>query len=119
MSKYCLNHFLLTEFIFAENVQMLSSCDYCICLLLLCVLVNSSEKCSKCVHVKKSCFFFSQSFFCTEVSHFLHAHEKLKQNQTVVKKEKECLILCLSEFQSKSLCLCCHQKFLKECDDKL
>src|SRR6266487_5309296 len=107
MSKYHLNHFLLTEFIFAENVQMLSSYDYCVCLLLLCVLVNSSEKCSECVCVKKSCSFFSQSFFCAEISYLLCAHEKLKQDQTIMKKEKECLILCLSELQSKSLCLRC------------
>src|SRR5436189_2345579 len=119
MSKYCLNHFLLTEFIFAENVQMLSSCDYCICLLLLCVLVNSSEKCSKCVHVKKSCSFSSQSFFHVKISHLLHAHEKLKQDQTVMKEEKEYLILYLFKLQFKNLHLQHHQQFLKECDDKL
>ena len=48
-----------------------------------------------------------------------HAHEKLKQNQTVVKKEKKYLIFHLSEFQSKNLCLCHHQQFLKKHDDKL
>jgi len=44
---------------------------------------------------------------------------QLKQNQTAVKKEKKCLILYLSELQSKSLCLCYYQRFLKEHDDKL
>src|SRR5436190_4215837 len=109
MSKCHLNHFLLTEFIFVKNVQMSSSCDYCIYLSFLCMLVNSSEKCSKCVHVKKSCSFSSQFFFHAEISHLLHAHEKLKQDQTIVKKEKEHLIFCLFKLQSKSLHLQCHQ----------
>src|SRR5438034_7662486 len=119
MSKCYLDHFLLTEFIFAENVQMSSSCDCCVCLLFLCVLADSSEKCSECVCVKKLCSFSSQSFFCAEISHLLCACEKLKQDQIIVKKEKECLILYLFKLQSKNLCFCCHQKFLKECDDKL
>ena len=54
-----------------------------------------------------------------KISCLLCAHEKLEQNQIIMKKEKECLILCLFELQSKSLCLCCHQKFLKKYDDKL
>ena len=36
-----------------------------------------------------------------------------------MKKEKECLILHLSEFQSKSFCFHHHQQFLKKHDDKL
>src|SRR5436190_11679760 len=118
MSKCHLNHFLLTEFIFVKNVQMSSSCDYCIYLSFLCMLVNFSEKCSKCVHVKKSCSFSFQSFFHAEISHLLHTHEKLKQNQTVVKEEKEHLILHLFKLQSKNLHFHHHQQFLKECDDK-
>ena len=98
---------------------MPSSCDCCICLSLSCMLVNSSEKCSECVHVKKSCSFSFQSFFCAEISCLLHACKKLKQDQTIMKKEKKCLIFYLSELQSKSLHLCCHQQFLKKCDDKL
>src|SRR5947207_10717845 len=98
---------------------MSSSCDCCAHLLFLCVLVNFSEKCSECVCVKKLCFFSSQSFFCAEIFCLLHACEKLEQNQIIVKKEKKCLIFCLSELQSKSLCLCCHQQFLKKHDDKL
>src|SRR5436190_15718180 len=114
MSKCCLDHLLLIESIFAKSVQMLSLCDCCICLLLLCVLADSSEKCSECVCVKKSCFFSSQSFFCVKIFCLFHAHEKLKQNQIIVKKEKKCLIFCLSEFQSKSLHLHHHQQFLKK-----
>ena len=105
MSKCCLDHLLLTESIFAESVQMLSSCDSCVCLLLSCVLVDSSEKYSKCVHVKKSYSFFSQFFFHAEISHLLHAQEKLKQDQIIMKEEKKHLILYLSELQSKNLCL--------------
>src|SRR5436190_22655650 len=119
MSKCCLDHLSLTESIFAENVQMLSSCDCCVCLSLLCMLADSSEKCSECVCVKKLCSFSSQSFFHVKISHLLHTCEKLEQNQTVMKKEKKCLIFCLFELQSKSLCLYYHQKFLKKHDDKL
>src|SRR5436189_738709 len=119
MFKCHLDHLFLTEFIFAENVQMSCSCDHCAHLLLSCILVNSSEKYSKCVHVKRSCFFSSQSSFCAEISHLLHAHEKLEQNQIIVKKEKKYLILHLFKLQSKSLCFCCHQQFLKKHDDKL
>src|SRR5437762_11288986 len=104
MFKCHLDHFLLTEFIFTENVQMSSSCDCCAHLLFLCVLVNSSEKCSKCVHVKKSCSFSSQFSFHAEISHLLYACEKLKQDQIIIKEKKECLILCLSELQLKSFC---------------
>ena len=64
-------------------------------------------------------FFFLQSFFHVKISHLLHACEKLKQNQTVVKKEKEHLIFHLSEFQLKSLCFHYHQQFFKKYDDKL
>src|SRR5205085_5281656 len=53
------------------------------------------------------------------ISHFLHAHEKLKQNQIVVKKKKEHLILCLFKLQSKNFHLHHHQKFFKKHDDKL
>ena len=119
MSKHCFDHFSLTESILAENVQMLSSCDCCTCLLFLCMLADFSEKCSKCVCVKKSCSFFSQSFFCVKISCFLYAHEKLKQDQIIMKKEKEYLILHLFKLQSKNLCLHYHQKFLKKYDDKL
>src|SRR5438034_10358112 len=119
MSKHHLDHLSLTESIFAENVQMPSSCDCCAHLSLLCVLADSSEKCSKCVHVKKSCSFSSQSFFRAKISCLLHACEKLEQNQIIMKKEKKHLILHLSELQSKNLHLHYHQQFLKKCDDKL
>src|SRR5204863_143490 len=102
MLKHYLDHFLLTEFISSENVQMSFFCDHCICLSFSCVLADSSEKCSKCVHVKKSCFFSLQFFFHAEIFCLLHAHEKLEQNQIIMKKEKEHLILHLFKFQSKS-----------------
>ena len=119
MSKHHFDHFLLTKFILAESVQMSFFCDHCAHLLFLCVLADSSEKCSECVCVKKSCFFSSQFFFHVKISHFLCAHEKLEQNQIIMKKEKKHLILHLFEFQSKSLHLHCHQQFFKKHDDKL
>ena len=94
-------------------------CDCYICLSFSCVLVNFSEKYNEYVHVKKSCFFSSQFFFCVKISHLLHAYEKLEQNQIIMKKEKEYLILHLFKLQLKSLCLHYHQQFLKKHDDKL
>src|SRR5436190_21607207 len=119
MSKHHLDHLSLAEFILAESVQMSSFCDHCTHLSLLCVLVNSSEKCSKCVHVKKSCFFSSQFFFHLKIFYLLHAHEKLEQNQIIVKEEKKHLILHLSELQLKNLHLHHYQQFFKKHDDKL
>ena len=119
MSKHHFDHLLLTESIFAENVQISSFCNYCAYLLFLCVLVNSLKKYSEYVHIKKLCFFSSQFFFCAEIFCLLHACEKLEQNQIIMKKEKKHLILYLFKFQSKSLCFCHHQQFLKKYDDKL
>src|SRR5437762_5243536 len=101
MSKCCLDHFLLADFIFAKSVQMLFSCNYCIYLLFLCVLADSSEKYNECVHVKKLCSFFSQFFFHAEISHLLHACEKLEQNQIIMKKKKKNIIFNFFEFYLK------------------
>src|SRR5436190_1124569 len=119
MFKHHFDHLPLTESIFTESVQMSSFCDHCVCLLLSCVLADFSEKYNECVCVKKLCSFFSQFFFHVKISCLLYACEKLKQNQIIVKKKKEHLIFCLSEFQSKSFHLYHHQKFLKKYDDKL
>ena len=64
-------------------------------------------------------FIFFSVFFCAEISHLLHACEKLKQDQIIMKKEKEHLILYLFKLQSKNFYLQHHQQFLKKHDDKL
>ena len=88
MSKCHFNHFLLIEFIFIKNVQMLFFYDYCAYLLLTCVFADSSEKYNEYVYVKKLCFFSLQLFFCIEVFYFLCVCEKLKQDQIIIKKKK-------------------------------
>ena len=109
MIKYYLNYISLTQFILAENIQISSSYNYYAHLKLSCVLADTSKKYSKCVHVKKLCFFSLQSFFHAEISYLLCACEKLEQNQIIMKKEKECLILHLFKLQLKSLCFHHHQ----------
>src|SRR5436190_9542873 len=59
MLKCCLDHFFLTQFILAEDVQMLSSCDHCARQRKSCVVSDKSDKCSECVHSKKTCLLFS------------------------------------------------------------
>src|SRR5438034_802036 len=81
---------------------------------LLILLKNIASIC-----ILKNHVFFFQFFFHAEISCLLHICEKLKQNQTVVKKEKKYLIFYLFKFQLKNFHLQHHQQFLKEHDDKL
>ena len=59
MSKHHLNHFSLTQFILAEDVQMSFSCNHCIRQRKFYVIFNKFNKCSECVCLKKSCLLFS------------------------------------------------------------
>ena len=90
MSKCCFDHFFLTQFIFVEDVQMLSLCECCVKQKKFCVVSDKSDKCSKCVHLKKSCSLFF-SFLIVNVAQLLKACEKIEKKQIALSNEKQCL----------------------------
>src|SRR5204863_517525 len=90
MFKCCLNHFSLTQFILAEDVQMLSLCDHCTRQKKFCIIFNKFNKCSECVHSKKLCSLFF-NFLIMNVVQLLKAHEKIEKEQIAFFDEKQCL----------------------------
>ena len=90
MSKCCLDHFSLTQFIFVKDVQMLSSCDCCTKQKKFCVVSDKFNKYSECVCLKKSCLLFSD-FLTVNVVQLLKTCEKIEKKQTVFLNEKQCL----------------------------
>ena len=64
------------------------SCDFCTKLQKLCVISDKSTKYSKYVYLKKL-YFFSQSLlsFCSDMTKFLKAHEKIEYKKEEVKKK--------------------------------
>src|SRR6266487_1431719 len=57
MLKYYLDYFYLTQFILAEDIQMLFLCKCCAKQKKFCVVSDKLNKCSKCIYLKKSCLF--------------------------------------------------------------
>src|SRR5205809_6211194 len=90
MSKYCFDHFSLTQFILAEDVQMLSFCDCCARQKKFCVIFDKFNKYSKCICSKKSCLLFSDSL-AVNVAQLLKTCEKIEKEQTAFSDEKQCL----------------------------
>ena len=90
MSKHHLNHFFLTQFILAEDVQMSSSCDHCARQKKSCVISDKFNKCSECVHSKKSCSLFSDSLAVNMIQ-LLKIHEKIKKEQIIFSNKKQYL----------------------------
>src|SRR5881394_2688178 len=90
MSKCCLDHFSLTQFIFVKDVQMSSSCDCCARQKKFCVISDKFNKCSKYVHSKKSCLLFSD-FLIMNVTQLLKTCEKIEKQQIILSDEKQCL----------------------------
>ena len=90
MSKHHLNHFFLIQFILAENVQISSFCDHCTKQNKLCVISDKFNKCSECIHLKKSCLLFF-SFLIMNVAQLLKTHEKIEKKQTAFSNEKQYL----------------------------
>src|SRR5438034_542877 len=82
MSKHHLDHFSLTQFILAEDVQMSFSCKHCVKQKKSCVVSDKSDKYSECVHSKKSCS-FSFNSLAVNVVQLLKIHEKIEKKQTV------------------------------------
>src|SRR5205085_7716617 len=88
MFKCHLNHFFLTQFILAKNVQMLSFCDCCARQKKFCVIFDKFNKCSECVCLKKSCSLSSDSLIMNVVQ-LLKTHEKIEKEQTAFSNEKQ------------------------------
>src|SRR5438034_11292397 len=90
MSKHCLDHFSLTQFILAESVQISFFCDHCAQQKKFCVISDKFNKCSECVHSKKLCLLFF-NFLTVNVAQLLKIHEKIEKEQTAFFNEKQCL----------------------------
>src|SRR5436190_773585 len=88
MSKYYLDYFSLTQFILAEDVQMLSSCDHCARQKKFCVISDKFNKYSECVYSKKSCLLFF-NFLIINVMQLLKTCEKIEKKQAVLSDEKQ------------------------------
>src|SRR5438876_96234 len=100
MSKHHFDHFFLTQFILAEDVQMLSSCDHCARQKKLCVVSDKFNKCSECVCFKKSCS-FSFSSLAVNVMQLLKIHEKIEREQIMFSDEKQCLFKVFQAAETK------------------
>ena len=118
MSKCCLNHFSLTQFILAEDVQMSSLYDCCARQKKFCIIFNKFNKCSKYVHSKKSCLLFS-SFLTVNIIWLLKIHEKIEKKQITFFNEKQCLFEVSQAAEIKKYQLCHHAQFLYNHDNKL
>src|SRR5436190_5906491 len=115
MSKHCLDHFSLTQFIFVKDVQMLFSCDCCTRQKKFCVISDKFNKYSECVYLKKSCSLFSD-FLIINVVQLLKIHEKIKKEQTAFFNEKQCLFEIFQIVEIKKHQLCCYTQFLHDHD---
>src|SRR5437667_11855891 len=73
MFKCHFDHLLLFCVIVKKSVEMLLFCDCCSLLSKQYFVSDKSEKCSKCMRSKHSCF-FSYSVYATDVSCLLHAY---------------------------------------------
>ena|SRR5436190_848462 len=90
MFKYCFDHFSLTQFILAENVQILIFCNCCARQKKFCIISDKFNKYSKCVYLKKSCSLFSD-FLTVNVAQLLKTCEKIEKKQITLSNKKQCL----------------------------
>src|SRR5438034_9618911 len=116
MSKHHLDHFSLTQFILAEDVQMLSLCDHCTRQKKFCVIFNKFNKCSECIHSKKPCSLFFSSLVMN-ITQLLKIHEKIEKEQITLSDEKQHLFEAFQAAETKKHQLHHHAQFLHDCDD--
>ena len=88
MSKHHLNHFSLTQFILAEDVQMSFSCDHYARQKKFCIIFNKFNKYSEYVCLKKSCLLFF-SFLIMNIMQLLKTCEKIEKEQITFSDEKQ------------------------------
>src|SRR5437773_4028250 len=118
MSKHHLDHFSLTQFILAENVQMPFSCDHCTRQTKFCVIFNKFNKCSECVYLKKLCLLFFSSLVMNIIQ-LLKTHEKIEKEQITLFDKKQYLFEAFQVVEIKKHQLHHHTQFLHNHDDKL
>ena len=118
MSKCHSDHFLLFHVIVKKSIEMLLLCNCCFFLNKQCFVSDKSEKYSKCVKSKHSCF-FSHFIYATDVSCLFCAYKKLNHNKESVLKKHQKFSTHLTKLNAKILHLKHHQHFLKKHDDKL
>src|SRR5436190_18728920 len=118
MSKHHFDHFSLTQFILAEDIQMSFSCNHCARQKKFCVISDKFNKYNECVHSKKSCLLFSY-FLIMNIAQLLKIHEKIKKEQTVFSDEKQHLFEAFQAVEIKKYQLHHHTQFLHDHDDKL
>ena len=100
MSKYHFDHFSLTQFILVKDVQMSSFCDCCAKQKKFCVISDKFNKCSECVHSKKSCSLFF-NFLIMNITQLLKIHEKIEKEQITLSDEKQYLFEALQAAEIK------------------
>src|SRR5436190_14750568 len=118
MSKCHFDHFFLTQFILAEDIQMLSSCDHCVRQKKFCVISDKFNKYSEYVCSKKLCSLFCD-FLIMNVVQLLKTHEKIEKKQITLSNEKQHLFEAFQAAEIKKHQLHCHTQFLHDHDDKL
>src|SRR5205085_12476527 len=111
MSKCCLDHFFLTQFILVKDVQMLSLYDCCTRQKKFCVISDKFNKCSECVHSKKLCLLFSD-FLIMNITQLLKIHEKIEKKQAALSDEKQHLFEAFQAAETKKYQLHYHTQFL-------
>src|SRR5438034_9674060 len=117
MFKHHFNHFFLTQFILAEDVQMSFLCDHCARQKKFCIIFNKFNKCSECVHSKKSCSLFF-NFLTVNITQLLKTHEKIEKKQITFFDEKQHLFEAFQAAEIKKHQLHHHAQFLHDCDNK-
>ena len=100
MSKCCFDHFSLTQFIFAENVQMLFSCNHCTQQKKFYIISDKFNKYSEYVHLKKSCSLFSD-FLIMNVTQLFKTCEKIEKEQIAFFNKKQYLFEAFQAAETK------------------
>src|SRR5436190_22660509 len=102
MSKCHSDHLFLFHAIVKEDVEMSHSCDCCSFFSKQYFVSDKFKKCSECVKLKYSCFFFHSLYF-TDISCLLHAYERLDHDEKFILKKHQKLSTHLIELNVKIL----------------
>ena len=118
MFKYCFNHFLLSQLIYLNSIEMPLSCNCCACLSKSCIFSEDFSKYEKCVYLKKSCS-SSDSSLINNSLWLIHAQQKIEAEKKTVQFCQYKLLKKLISLSAKNLQLKHQSKFLKKYESKL